>query len=178
MDDKQIILHTYHSPCGEMLLGSYGDALCLADWLINPRHEQIKQRIAKALRVPSVHGQSSVLTEAIRQLDEYFLGNRQTFDLPLLMLGTDFQREVWEALRSIPYGKTLSYQDLASRINKPKAVRAVAGANAVNAIPILIPCHRVIGHNGTLVGFAGGLGAKDYLLALERGHSPLTLFPS
>lgn len=102
-----------------------------------------------------------------RQLEEYFRGERDTFDLALAPRGTEFQRRVWEELARIPYGETISYRALAERIGRPAAVRAVGRANGTNPIPIIVPCHRVIGSNGTLTGYAGGLGAKETLLALE-----------
>jgi methylated-DNA-[protein]-cysteine S-methyltransferase len=105
--------------------------------------------------------------EAIRQLRAYFAGERKDFDLPLVVEGTDFQLRVWESLRTIPYGQTVSYLQLAERIGNPKAVRAVGLANGANPIPIIIPCHRVIGSNGSLTGFGGGLPTKQKLLALE-----------
>jgi methylated-DNA-[protein]-cysteine S-methyltransferase len=104
-----------------------------------------------------------------RQLDEYFAGRRREFSLPLAPKGTEFQQTVWQALTKIPYGETISYADLARRIGKPAAVRAVGAANGQNPIPIVIPCHRVIGSNGKLVGFGGGLETKAFLLRLERG---------
>ena len=106
--------------------------------------------------------------EVKKQLDGYFAGRRQRFDLPLSPTGTAFQRQVLEALQAIPYGETRSYKEVADAIGKPRAVRAVGAANARNPIPIIIPCHRVIGSDGSLTGFGGGLAAKRALLALER----------
>lgn len=106
--------------------------------------------------------------ETIKQFEEYFGGERQTFTLPLDPQGTPFQRQVWAALQTIPYGKTISYRELAVIISKPNAVRAVGAANGQNPLPIVIPCHRVIGSNGTLTGYAGGLEIKRMLLDLER----------
>ena len=108
-----------------------------------------------------------------RRLTEYFEGARQTFDLPLAPEATPFQARVLAALREIPYGETRSYKDVAVAVGNPKAVRAVGGANGSNPIPIVIPCHRVIGSNGTLTGFGGGLDTKRFLLDLERRHSGL-----
>jgi methylated-DNA-[protein]-cysteine S-methyltransferase len=108
------------------------------------------------------------LTQAAReQLEEYFAGNRQTFTLPLKQAGTAFQQSVWQALQEIPFGQICSYSDIANAIGKPKAVRAVGAANGRNNIAIVIPCHRVIGANGTLTGYAGGLERKEILLKLE-----------
>jgi methylated-DNA-[protein]-cysteine S-methyltransferase len=106
--------------------------------------------------------------EAIRQLQAYFAGTLEEFDLPLAPEGTQFQRAVWQALRSIPYGATVSYGEIARRIGRPKAVRAVGAANGRNPLPIVVPCHRVIGSDGSLTGFGGGLMTKQRLLDLER----------
>lgn len=111
----------------------------------------------------------SALTEkAISQLKEYFCGTRKSFDLPLEMKGTDFQKKVWSALCRIPYGETRSYKDIAEEIGKPKAVRAVGGANNKNRFMIIVPCHRVIGADGSLTGYAGGIDVKKKLLKLEQ----------
>jgi methylated-DNA-[protein]-cysteine S-methyltransferase len=104
---------------------------------------------------------------AAKQLNEYFAGERTQFDLPLHPIGTPFQLRVWHALARIPYGATVSYSDVARRIGEPQAVRAVGAANGRNPIPIVLPCHRVIGANGSLTGFGGGLPTKRFLLALE-----------
>jgi methylated-DNA-[protein]-cysteine S-methyltransferase len=108
-----------------------------------------------------------VVGDAARQLKEYFAGKRVDFDLPLAPEGTSFQRAVWQRLREIPYGETISYGELAKRVGNPNASRAVGAANGSNPIPIVIPCHRVIGSNGKLTGFGGGLPTKEKLLALE-----------
>ncbi|MCS4246529.1 MULTISPECIES: methylated-DNA--[protein]-cysteine S-methyltransferase [unclassified Pseudomonas] len=110
---------------------------------------------------------SPVLLETQRQLKEYFAGTRNHFELELDFTGTDFQKQVWQALLTIPFGETRSYSDIARQIGNPKAVRAVGAANGRNPISIIAPCHRVIGASGELTGFAGGLEAKQYLLALE-----------
>lgn len=162
-----IIACHYTSPCGNLILASYGNALCLADWQLSSKHEQNKARISKTLGLPFVEGKSELLDNTCIQLDEYFLGKRQTFDLPLLMLGTDFQREVWESLGAIPYGATCSYLDLAQSIHRPMSVRAVANAVGANPLSIIVPCHRIIGSNNQLRGYAGGIEAKALLLSLE-----------
>ncbi|MDO4724249.1 MAG: methylated-DNA--[protein]-cysteine S-methyltransferase [Comamonadaceae bacterium] len=112
-------------------------------------------------------GPHPLLAAAARQLGEYFAGSRRAFDLPLSPQGTDFQQRVWQALRAIPYGHTRSYAQLAAAIGQPKAMRAVGAANGRNPLPIIVPCHRVIGANGALVGFGGGLPTKLFLLRLE-----------
>ena len=113
--------------------------------------------------------QHIVLSQTVTQLEEYFAGLRNEFDLPLAATGTDFQTQVWYALTTIPYGETWSYQDLANAIGNPKAVRAVGLANGKNPISIVVPCHRVIGKSGKLTGYAGGVERKQRLLALEKG---------
>ncbi|MGP6146358.1 methylated-DNA--[protein]-cysteine S-methyltransferase [Jeotgalibaca sp. A122] len=115
--------------------------------------------------------ETPLLLEAKKQLEEYFNGVRKDFDLPLDTKGTPFQEAVWQALRTIPYGKTASYKDIAVAIGNPKAVRAVGGANNRNPISIITPCHRVIGITGKLVGYGGGMDAKEYLLRMELENS-------
>ncbi len=123
-------------------------------------------------------GDSPLLRRARRQLEEYFAGRRRVFELPLAPRGTAFQCAVWNALATIPYGATISYAELASRAGRPAAVRAVGAANGRNPLPIVLPCHRVIGADGSLTGFGGGLPTKQYLLKLE-GALPeaFDLFP-
>ena len=110
----------------------------------------------------------AALAEAKRQIEEYFAGERREFDLPLAAGGTDFQRRVWAELRRIPFGETISYGELAARVGKPTASRAVGAANGRNPLPVVVPCHRVIGTSGRLVGYGGGLPTKQALLDLER----------
>lgn len=166
MEDT-IRIQYYHSPCGELILGSYGDKLCLCDWLGEERRKLIDGRIQKGLKAGYVAGDSPVLRKAAIQLDEYFDRKRNVFDIPLLFVGTDFQKSVWNALLDIPYGTTVSYAALSQRLGNPQAARAVASANRANAISIFVPCHRVIGSNRQLTGYAGGLPAKQLLLELE-----------
>ena len=114
---------------------------------------------------------TELLSMATIQLDEYFQGKRTTFSLPFKLTGTPFQLAVWKELQNIPYGQTTSYKEIAQKINKPKACRAVGMANNKNPLPIIIPCLRVIGSNGKLIGYAGGLKLKNYLLELEKSHT-------
>lgn len=114
-------------------------------------------------------GLTALLERAFQQLEEYFAGKRKQFDLPLSLRGTEFQRQVWAALRDIPYGETRSYGQIAQAVGRPKAVRAVGMANHRNPISIIVPCHRVVGADGSLTGYGGGLENKKFLLALERG---------
>ena len=163
----RIITTLYRCPAGDMILGSFGDKLCLCDWDIEKRRTSIDRRICRYLKAEYKEGISDILNETKIQLDEYFAGQRKEFSIPLIFTGTDFQCSVWTELTAIPYGSTLSYAELAKRINRPQAIRAVASANAANPLSILIPCHRVIGSNNKLTGYAGGLEAKQYLLSLE-----------
>lgn len=114
---------------------------------------------------------SAVLRETVRQLDEYFAGKRTVFNLPLKPCGTDFQKRVWSALRDIPYGATSTYGEIAAAAGNPKASRAVGSANNRNPLPIIVPCHRVIGAKGSLTGYAGDLEMKQFLLDLERSNT-------
>lgn len=149
----------YDSPLGKMTLQANQDGL-LGAWF------ETETTLPKEL------GQycetCPILVKAIKQLEEYFAGERQRFDLPLAASGTPFQRSVWQALCTIPYGATWSYLQLAEAIGNPKAVRAVGLANGRNPLSIIVPCHRVIGKNGKLTGYAGGVERKAQLLALER----------
>lgn len=126
-------------------------------------------RITRGLNAQFIEADTPVLAETKRQLDEYFLSERQHFELPLLLVGSDFQKRVWDALLNIKYGDTSSYLGLAETMGNKLAVRAVASANGANALSIIVPCHRIIGSKGELVGYAGGLRAKERLLTLERG---------
>ena len=155
-----IQIQHYESPCGELILGSFEGKLCLCDWMFEKRRASIDKRIQKALGADYEEGVSDVIRETIIQLDEYFARQRKTFDIPLVFTGTEFQNSVWQELLDIPYGKTVSYGELAKKLGNPKAVRAVAAANGANPISIFVPCHRVIGGNHKLVGYGGGLEAK------------------
>ncbi len=152
------------SPVGELTLIAGETGLAAVSWE-NERPSRIRARAE--LLAPD----HPVLQLAETQLNEYFAGQRQTFDLPLQPEGTPFQQEVWQALAEIPYGETRSYRDIATRIGRPKAVRAVGAANGRNPLSIIIPCHRVIGANGSLTGFAGGLEVKQRLLKIEDARA-------
>ena len=134
---------------------------------IKSTESHITQLLFKESAKTSTENIPAVMKECIRQLDEYFSGNRKDFTLPLALEGTNFQCSVWKALQTIPYGQTISYKQLAERVENPKACRAVGSANGRNPIAIIIPCHRVIAANGTLGGYAGGLDIKTILLTLE-----------
>lgn len=152
------------SPVGMLTLVARGDCLAAVLW-----EDERENRV----RLGDLYRDDGhpVLLQTARQLGEYFAGGRQRFDLPLDFAGTAFQRRVWAALLTIPFGETRSYGDIARQIGNPSAVRAVGAANGRNPISIIAPCHRVIGASGGLTGFAGGLPAKQYLLALEGRQS-------
>jgi len=148
------------SPTGRLTLFAGQSAIVAIRW---ETEERLPAYLADAAREES----EPILRRAVRQLGEYFEGRRTEFDLPLDPQGTDFQKKVWRALCDIPYGQTASYGQIARAIGAPAASRAVGAANGRNPIPIVVPCHRVIGANGTLTGFGGGLENKAILLALE-----------
>jgi len=173
----EVIKTTYYkSPVGELILGSYQDSLCLCDWRYRRMRTTIDKRIQQLLGVSFSEEPCNVVDKAIGQLEAYFSQTLTEFDLPLKLAGTEFQQSVWNELLKIPYGKTSSYLSLSNKLNNPKAIRAVASANGANAISIIIPCHRIIGSDGSLVGYAGGLPAKKRLLKLESGVEQLEMF--
>lgn len=149
------------SPVGKLTLVASDKGLVAVLW---PNDKPTRVRFSENITT----AENAILAKAEKQLNEYFAGKRNSFDLPLDMRGTDFQKNVWEALLSIPFGETRSYAQLAKQIGNPQAVRAVGAANGRNPISIIVPCHRVIGANGKLTGFAGGLNTKDHLLTLEK----------
>lgn len=151
------------SPVGTLKLVAHETALVAVLWENeNPKRLRLAELIEQI--------DHPILLETQKQLTEYFAGKRQQFDVPLDFEGTEFQKKVWQALLSIPFGETRSYRDIAEQIGNVKAVRAVGAANGKNPISIIAPCHRVIGMNGKLVGFAGGLGNKDILLKIEQAQ--------
>lgn len=171
MKEKNIIkIKRYESPCGTLMLGSFGDKLCLCDWQVEKHREHVDKRLKRILRAEFEEGMSDVIGEAARQLDEFFAGKRKEFTVPLLFVGTEFQKVVWKELLKIPFGQTISYGEMAQRIGMSKAVRAVANANGANSMSIFAPCHRIIGSDRSLTGYGGGLPAKKYLLELEANN--------
>lgn len=151
------------SPVGALKLVANERGLCAILWE-NDSPSRVR------IGTPAEDPEHSLLREVESQLGEYFAGQRCTFDLPLEFIGTEFQRKVWSALLTIPFGETRTYAQIAEQIGDRKAVRAVGAANGRNPISIVAPCHRVIGSNGALTGFAGGLANKLYLLALEGAY--------
>ena len=163
-----ISIQYFRTPVGEMILGAYDNRLCMADWRYRKGRETVDRRVQKGLDAIFVEEESEVLDLAKEELKAYFKGLRKTFDIPLFLVGTAFQKSVWQELLQIPFGTTVSYKELAQNMGKNTAVRAIASAVGTNAISIFIPCHRIIGSDGALRGYAGGLEAKKKLLLLEQ----------
>ena len=162
MSNRSIVNYCYFkSPIGLIRMGETRGFLTRASFV-----EQSPELVH--FQLESISNTSTLLKDTCRQLDEYFEGRRQKFDLALQPHGTDFQRSAWESLLRIPYGETRSYLQQAESIRKPRAIRAIGQANSRNPIPIIIPCHRVIGKNGSPTGYSGGLDRKIRLLALEH----------
>ena len=144
----------YETPVGKLCIGEEDGVIVRTTWSKIPTEYILKE--------------TKLILQCKMQLDEYFRGERKTFDLPLAPKGTDFQKKVWNALQEIPYGETRTYGEIAAAVGNPKAARAVGMANHKNPIGIIIPCHRVVGADGKLVGYAGGMDKKEWLLQLER----------
>lgn len=171
---KQVTVQYFQSCVGDLILGAFEDRLCLLDYRYRKMRTRLDRRLQNGLGAEFVERPDPVLEQTREQLEDYLEGRRRTFDLPLLMVGSDFQKRVWRALLEIPYGATRSYLGLAEDLGAARAVRAVAAANGANALSIVVPCHRVIGSNGELVGYAGGLAAKQRLLRLEEATGQLS----
>lgn len=140
----------------------------MCDWENTKHRERNDNRIKRFFKAEYTEGTSDIIVEAIKELNEYFTKTRREFTIPLRFAGTDFQQSVWNALLAIPYSETRSYMQIARIVENEKGIRAVAQAIGANPLSIIVPCHRVIGSNNTLTGFAGGLAAKRYLLDLEK----------
>jgi methylated-DNA-[protein]-cysteine S-methyltransferase len=165
-----INIQYYKTKIGELILGSFNEKLCLLDFKYRRMRTTVDNRIKKGLNAEFVEQDDKILKKIRVQLNEYLSGNRIEFDIPILMVGTEFQKNVWDALVKVPYGSTSTYLQLAKNINREKAVRAVANANGANSIGLIVPCHRIIGSNGKLVGYGGGLSIKKRLLKLEQSN--------
>ncbi len=172
-----ICIQYHKTKIGELILGSFEGKLCLLDFNYRKMRNAVDNRIKKGLNADFIEEDSEIIEKTRTELDEYFKENRIEFDVPIQMVGTDFQKSVWKALLKVAYGTISTYLQLAKDINNEKAVRAVAGANGANAIAIIIPCHRIIGSSGELVGYAGGLPTKKRLLTLEQKQELYTQIP-
>lgn len=172
-----IITARHASPIGDIIIGSCDNRLYLCYKCGDKLQAAIDRHLRRHLSdndLQYINGTSDVIRHAASQLDKYFDRKRTTFDIPLSLIGTAFQRTVWRALAEIPYGTTASYKELALRAGNPLAVRAVASAIAINPLTIFIPCHRIIGSDRRLTGYSGGLEAKKFMLEMEAGNKPLT----
>ena len=157
-----------------MLAGASDSGICLFDFEYRRSIDKIRNRIETKKGCLFLEGEHQLFNDLKKQVKEYFTGTRKVFDLPLDLVGSAFQVRVWQELQRIPYGTTRSYEQQAINLGNPLAIRAVAGANGENGIAIIIPCHRVIGKNGSLTGYGGGLHKKKWLLEHERKFAGLT----
>jgi len=173
---KFINILDFETPYGVLVLGSFQNKLVLCDWKYRKSRIQIDQRIKHYFNAEFKEQEDDVLTKTKAQLNSYFLGELKEFDVPYQLVGSVFQQQVWAALSAIPFGKTISYLQLSKSISNEKAIRAVASANGANALSIIVPCHRVVGSNGELTGYAGGIEAKKKLLSLEGSYLQRTMF--
>lgn len=160
---------TYNSPAGELRTGEYDGCIVICDWTANAdRHARIKSECATRLNASFTEAQSELLRVLHRELDEYFSGSRRQFSVPVRLCVTAFRKSVLNELSNVAYGSTATYAEIAQRVGKPAAVRAVATAIGANPVSILLPCHRIIGADNSLKGYAGGLEAKRLLLESEH----------
>ena len=164
------------TPLGEMLAVASPAGLCLLEFAGQQGLARELAQVQAARGAPVQPGASPILAQAGAELAEYFAGARQGFGVPLDLVGTAFQRAAWQALLAIPHGQTRSYAEQAAAIGQPRATRAVAAANGANKVSIIVPCHRVIGSDGSLTGYGGGLPRKRALLALEGGGAQADLY--
>lgn len=151
----------------ELALGELDGKLCLSDWIYSKNIKRKAQALSKTFKTGFEYSDTPLLIEAAAQLDQYFIGRRKEFELPLLLTGTEFQNKVWQALQHIPYGELWSYKQFAYVLGEPDKFRAVANACGKNPLPFIVPCHRVIGNNSSLGGYSLGLELKQFLINME-----------
>lgn len=166
---------TIESPIGSMLACSTDEGICLLEFVDSPNLEVALKDISKDINDPIVSQSCDIIDNLANQLTAYFERRLETFNVPLYLVGTDFQKKVWSSLLNIDFGKTITYKEQALALGDIKAIRAVASANGANKIPIIIPCHRVVGSNGSLTGYSGGIWRKKYLLDLENCQYKINL---
>ncbi|MHA1995427.1 MAG: methylated-DNA--[protein]-cysteine S-methyltransferase [Candidatus Hodarchaeales archaeon] len=168
-ENAEITFKEVKTSLGKMMFGSTDHGLCLLDFTYRKSYPRILKRIKKYFGKNISRGTTDIIELAEDELKSYLKGNLKIFTTPLDIRGSDFQLKVWKSLLEVKYGETVSYMDIAKKINQPSAVRAVANANGQNGIAIFIPCHRIIGSDGSLTGYGGGLPVKKKLLKLEGG---------
>lgn len=167
---KHINIQYHKTKIGDIVLGSFDNKLCLLDFRYRKMRKTVDNRLKRGLNAEFMEQDDALITETKKQIDEYLQGNRGEFNVPILTIGTEFQKVVWDALLKVPFGTTSTYAQLAKDIKNEKAVRAVANANGANAIAVIIPCHRIIETGGCLGGYGGGLVVKKRLLKIEQAN--------
>lgn len=167
---NQVSIQHHRTGIGELILGCFGGSLCLVGFHGETMRDSIPAGLGHRLQAGFVEQDDEILARTRQQIDEYLNGRRREFDVPLLLVGTAFQKSVWEALLKVPYGATSTYKRIAENVGSQRAVRAVGNACKANPIAIIVPCHRIIGSTGGFVGYGRGLPLKKRLLKLERGN--------
>ena len=163
------------TPLGILTGAAVDHGICMLEYSDNHRDSNRLEKLQSRLGIGIIKSNHPFLDQLENELKEYFDNKRKEFDVPLVLMGTNFQEKVWEALRNIPYGSTISYMELANRLGNKLVIRAAGRANGQNPLAIVVPCHRVLGANGSLVGYGGGIWRKRFLINLERDKSQ-TLF--
>lgn len=171
--EKVITMTEFATPLGPMLAGATTEGICILEFTNRIKLEKEIAELQTLLNAESIQGRNQHLDQLEIELQEYFDGKRKTFDVPLHTPGNDFSQSVWKTLQEIPYGETCSYKEQADKMNNPKAIRAIATTNGRNRLAIIIPCHRVIGSNGSMTGYAAGIDKKKWLLKFERENSEI-----
>ncbi|PQJ16932.1 methylated-DNA--[protein]-cysteine S-methyltransferase [Nonlabens tegetincola] len=168
---NHILVAPYSSPVGILLIGTFDDHLVLCDWKYRKQRDQIDHRLTQYFNASLEYKKTRFHQTIFQQLEDYFNKGLKKFTIPILLAGTNFQKDIWNTLLDLEYGEVISYGALSRKRNQQKAIRALAAANGANALSIIVPCHRVVGADGSLTGYAGGLKAKRYLIDLERKNS-------
>ncbi|MWN31117.1 MULTISPECIES: bifunctional transcriptional activator/DNA repair enzyme AdaA [unclassified Gilliamella] len=171
IDQDIILINRLTTPLGPMFVCSTNQGICLLEFVDRRMLETEFEQLQKQLKMKIIFGDNNHIKQTKKEIDEYFQGKRQHFNVKLHTPGTDFQKTVWDCLKQIPYGKLTTYKQQAEKINTPQAIRAVANANGFNRVAIIVPCHRVIGSNGELMGYGGGLERKRWLIEHEKKYS-------
>ena len=165
-----IVIHRFTTTLGPMFVCATERGVCLLEFTDRRMLETEFRDIQRLFNAKIVTGENSHTRQTVKEISEYFAGTRRQFDLSVDAPGSDFQQSVWRELRAVPYGQTSHYQAISLRMNKPNAVRAVAAANGANRIAIVIPCHRIIGKDGAMTGYGGGISRKEWLIEHERNN--------